>query len=97
MEVSFNQPVYSMVTESPFLGMGPAPSEMIVLVTPMILGVCEKFLRDVERNVRLWVGWLRTKICCVVLPSFGRRKDIGGGEEGRRGLYGGFNVEWRWL
>jgi hypothetical protein len=36
--------VYSMVTLSPTLGTAPLPSERIVLVTPMIAAVLEKFL-----------------------------------------------------
>ena len=36
--------MYSMVTESPFLGIGPLPSARIVLVTPMVAAVIEKFL-----------------------------------------------------
>lgn len=36
--------MYSMVTVSPFLGIGPLPSARTVLVTPMIAAVLEKFL-----------------------------------------------------
>ena len=38
----FNQPVYSMVTVSPFLGLGPLPSEIVVLVTPILMAVVWK-------------------------------------------------------
>lgn len=43
LEVSFKKPVYSMETFWPFVGMGPVPSDKIVLVTPMIALVDEKF------------------------------------------------------
>jgi hypothetical protein len=36
LEVSFSQPVYSMVTSCPFCGMAPSPSVIVVLVTPMM-------------------------------------------------------------
>ena len=39
---SFKYPVYAMVTLSPTLGIGPLPSLIIVLVTPMIAAVREK-------------------------------------------------------
>jgi hypothetical protein len=52
--------VYSMVTRSPFWGMGPLPSERIVFVTPMFDAVVKKVLvvkslvadvRNEERNM----------------------------------------------
>lgn len=35
--VSLSHPVYSMVTLSPFFGMAPVPSSIIVLVTPIVM------------------------------------------------------------
>ena len=62
--------MYSMVTESPFLGIDPLPSARIVLVTPRVAAVMEKFLvaeveslgnlaadvRSEERNIWREVG-----------------------------------------
>lgn len=36
LEASLRKPVYSMVTMSPALGLGPEPSAMMFLVTPMM-------------------------------------------------------------
>lgn len=47
----FNQPVYSMVTVSPFWGLGPLPSEMTVLVTPIVLAV--EWKKEEEKR-----GWI---------------------------------------
>jgi hypothetical protein len=45
--VSFKKPVYSMVTLSPFSGIGPLPSRRIVFSTPMFAIVVVKVRRDV--------------------------------------------------
>jgi hypothetical protein len=66
MVVSFKKPVYSIVTVSPFFGIGPVPSARTVLVTPMIADVREK-LRLADGNVILVgdraVRW-RIRKCC---------------------------------
>lgn len=49
----FNQPVYNMVTVSPFWGLGPLPSEMTVLVTPIVLAV--EWKKEEERGWRMRV------------------------------------------